>query len=78
MNGFMVFRNGVPAQMDLHDDIQGGIWITAPFPIFQTEGDAREAARADAASRTNANKYDVRPVSVQFGEPIPVEIEDET
>jgi hypothetical protein len=71
MNGFMVFRNGVPAQMDLHDDIQGGLTIAAPFPIFQTEEDARDAARADAANRTHASKHDVRPVSVQFGEPVP-------
>ncbi len=78
MNGFMVFRNGVPARMDLHDDIQGGLAISSPSPIFETEEDAREAARADAICRTHANKYSVRPVSVQFGEPIPVEIEDET
>ena len=79
MNGCMVFRNGVPARMDLHDDIQGGLSIAPPSPIFETEADAREAALSESTLWEESNKYDIRPVSITIGEPIPVntDYEDE-
>jgi hypothetical protein len=77
MQGFIVFRDGSPAKMELHDDIQGGLDIQFPIPIFSTRIDAKKAALSDAATRPDRHEYDVRHVSVQIGNPIPVHTDPE-
>lgn len=70
LHGFTAVQDGVPVNMELGDDIMGGLIINCPFPIFSSADDAAKAWLNHAACFVDSAIATIVPVTVTMGEPV--------
>lgn len=68
IEGFAAFEDGQPVEMELSDEIVGGIILTDPLPVFKDADDAESAVMSNQSRYGSVATFEIRKVIIEVGD----------